>query len=92
MPKRPGTFDEGVKTDQVVWSRTSKRAVALEELQRSIICGNHVRQVQVLTTTWLHGRKPRDLSAQEKLRLVNLAGSLPYSTRFQWFGGSVFCL
>eukprot|EP00439_Symbiodinium_sp_Y106_P033219 s4935_g3.t7 len=29
---------------------------------------------RVLTTTWLHGRKPRDLSAQEKLRLVNLAG------------------
>ncbi|CAE7318086.1 unnamed protein product [Symbiodinium sp. CCMP2456] len=29
---------------------------------------------RVLTTTWLHGRKPRDLSAQQKLRLVNLAG------------------
>ena len=28
---------------------------------------------QVLTTSWLQGRKPRDLSAEEKLRLVNLA-------------------
>jgi len=30
-------------------------------------------KVKVLTTSWLQGRKPRDLSAEEKLRLVNLA-------------------
>ncbi|CAJ1406498.1 unnamed protein product [Effrenium voratum] len=30
-------------------------------------------RLKVLTTTWLLGRKPRDLNAQEKLRMVNLA-------------------
>ena len=28
---------------------------------------------QVLTTSWLNGRKPRELTASEKLRMVNLA-------------------
>lgn len=30
-------------------------------------------RVKVLTTSWLNGRKPRDLTASEKLRMVNLA-------------------
>lgn len=30
-------------------------------------------KVKVLTTSWLHGRKPRELTASEKLRMVNLA-------------------
>ncbi|CAK9054627.1 Uncharacterized protein sll0005, partial [Durusdinium trenchii] len=30
-------------------------------------------KVKVLTTSWLQGRKPRELTAKEKLRLVNLA-------------------
>lgn len=30
-------------------------------------------RVKVLTTSWLNGRKPRELSAAEKLRMVNLA-------------------
>ena len=33
---------------------------------------------QVLTTSWLQGRKPRDLTPEEKLRLVNLAALVPW--------------
>ena len=35
--------------------------------------GGVASAIQVLTTSWLNGRKPRDLTASEKLRMVNLA-------------------
>ena len=45
--------------------------------------------IQVLTTSWLNGRKPRDLTASEKLRMVNLAAlgsSVTGAKRREWMG------